>query len=81
MNRTEEPVVFLGAIPGVFTAALAVLLAFGVDITEEQVATLLGLVAALIAAVTAIQRNRVWPDAKVQEIMDADSIIADAELR
>ena len=79
MNSTEEPVALLGAIPVVVTAVLGLLLAFGVDLTDEQVGAILGVISALIVAVTAIQRNKVWPDAKVQEIMDADSVIASAE--
>ena len=81
MNSTDEPVALLGAIPTLVTAVLGLLLAFGIDLTDEQVGAILGVVAALIVAVTAIQRSKVWPDAKVQQILDADSVIASAERR
>lgn len=56
-----EPVATLGAIPILVTAVLALLIAFGVDLSEAQVAAIFGVISALIAVVTAVQRNKVTP--------------------
>lgn len=79
--RQREPVALLGAVSTVIPALLALLVAFGVDLTEAQTAAILGVLAAITAALTGVQRNSVYPAQKVDEVLDADSIIVRAEGR
>lgn len=78
---TNEPVAALGAIPILVTAVLSLLVAFGVSLNDAQTAALLGVTSAVIAVVTALQRNRVYPAAKVEDMLDAEVVIAQAEPR
>jgi hypothetical protein len=60
MNR--EPLLTIGTITSVLAAALALIVAFGVPLTDGQVQALLGLAAALApVAVALFARSRVTP--------------------
>ncbi len=66
MNPTTEPVRLGALIIGVIGAALALLVAFGVDLSADQQTAILGFAAAVIAMASAIGvgewvRNRVTP--------------------
>lgn len=70
----SEPAVVVGLITAVVTAVVAVLVAFGVDLTTEQQVAILGLVAAVAPIVAAIlTRGRVTPAAAVAARVDPDS--------
>lgn len=77
----REPVALLGALAALVPAILALVVAFGVDLSDEQTAALLGVVAAITAAVTGAQRASVYPAGKVNEVMAAESVIGAAERR
>ena len=58
----NEPAITIGTITAAVAAVLALLIAFGVDLTDEQTAAILGLVAAVGPIVAAIlTRRRVTP--------------------
>jgi spore maturation protein SpmB len=81
-SRTaSEPVAALGAIPILVTAVLSLAVAFGVSLDDAQTAAVLGVTSAVIAVVTAMQRNKVYPAGKVEGIMDAESVISEAANR
>jgi hypothetical protein len=77
--RQREPVALLGTFIAAIPAVLALLVAFGVDLNDEQTAAILGVLAALTGGATAVQRQQVYPARKVEEIMDAEAVIAQAE--
>lgn len=71
----REPVALLGALSTIVPAVLALVVAFGIDLSDEQAAAILGVVAAITAAVTGVQRASVYPAAKVDEIIDAEAVL------
>lgn len=68
----REPALILGLVQTV----LALVLAFGVEVTSEQAAGILAVTAAVLALVT---RQVVYAPSTVDEVMDADAIIGEAE--
>lgn len=64
-----EPAVIIGSITAVVTAILALLVAFGMDISPDQQAAILGMVAAVAPIVAAVFiRQRVFSPATTQRI-------------
>lgn len=62
IDLSSEPVALANALLGLFQALLAVLIVFGVELTDEQIAALMAFVAALVVMVNAyLVRNRVTP--------------------
>ena len=58
----REPLITAGAITGAVTAVIALVVAFGVDVTEDQQAAILGVVAVIAPAVVALwSRRKVTP--------------------
>lgn len=62
---SNEPVTIGGVILGLVTATLALLMAFGLELSQDQVAAILGFTTALIAVVTFIVRSKVTPTSKL----------------
>lgn len=65
----NEPVLVGGAVTGLVTATLALLVAFGVDLDSAQQAAILGFVTALIAVVAFLVRRKTWGPVTVAEAM------------
>lgn len=57
----SEPAALTNGIIALVTAALALLVAFGVDVTQEQSAAILGFVAAVVAFAGFFIRSKVTP--------------------
>lgn len=73
MNRlTNEPALLIG----LGEALLALVVAFGVDLTVEQTAAVL---AAIVAVGSLLTRQIVYGPKTVDEVMDADAVISAAE--
>lgn len=67
-TNTTEPAVIVGAISAVVAAILALLVAFGFDITPDQSVAILGVVAAVGPFVAALViRRKVTPNVNVVE--------------
>src|SRR5690625_3151403 len=68
---TTEPVSIGGGVIALVAAVLPVLVLFGVDLTEAQIAGIQGVVVAVVALVTLVLRGKVTPDIKVAERVNA----------
>jgi len=68
---TTEPVSIGGGVIALVAAVLPVLVLFGVDLTEAQIAGIQGVVVAVVALVTIVMRGKVTPDIKVVERVGA----------
>lgn len=67
-TNTTEPTVIVGAISAVVAALMALLIAFGIDITPDQTVAVLGVVAAVGPFVAALFiRRKVTPNINVVE--------------
>ena len=65
----KEPARIIGAITGAATAIIALLVAFGLDLTQEQQAAILGVVAVVAPVVAGVViRQHVYPPATVDRI-------------
>lgn len=71
MNPSSEPVGWAGATTAVAVAAIPLLRAFHVNITEDQANAILGFLAAAIVFLTLAVRARVTPTDKAQNVVDA----------
>lgn len=65
----NEPVVAGGLVTGFVTAALALVIAFGVNLTQEQQVAILGFVTALIALVAWLVRRKTYGPETVKSAM------------
>ena len=63
---SNEPVTIGGVIIGLVTATLALLMAFGLELSQDQVAAILGFTTALIAVITFVVRSKVTPTSKLK---------------
>lgn len=64
-----EPAAIIGGITAFVTAVLALLVAYGVDISQTQQTAILGLVAVVAPLIAALAiRFKVWSPASVQEV-------------
>ena len=70
MTPANEPVSFNGAITALAVAAIPLLRAFGVNVTEDQSSAILAFLAALIVFGTLIVRSRVTPVKKANDLID-----------
>ena len=62
MSKKSEPLVYRGLVTATVAAVLSGLIAFGVDISADQKAALLGIVASVSALVVAVwSRGEVTP--------------------
>ncbi len=66
MDVKNKPVVVGSVVTGFVTAALALLVAFGVDLTSSQQVAILGFVTALIALVAFLVRRKTYGPVTVQ---------------
>lgn len=67
----REPVALVGAIQGVIIATLAVLTGFGiVSWSEQQMGLILALTLAVMNALQAFARSKVWSPASVRKLLD-----------
>lgn len=69
MDVKNEPVVVGGLVTGLVTAVLALIIAFGVDLSQEQQVAILGVVTALIALVAFLVRRKTYGPVTVQNAM------------
>jgi hypothetical protein len=67
----QEPVAVGGSLTAIAVAAIPVLRAFGVNVTEDQATAVLGLLAALIAFGTLLIRSLVTPVEKANDVINA----------
>lgn len=67
MGSTREPLVTNGSIIAIITAVLALVVAFGVDLTTDQQVAILGVTATVVPVVLAlVTRGQVTPVASPQ---------------
>lgn len=67
----REPATIIGAITAVVSAVLALLVAFGMDVSEDQQAAILGVVAAVAPLVAGVLiRSKVWSPASVDKVIE-----------
>ena len=73
MNR--EPVAIIGAVTAAATAILALVVAFGLDVSPDQQAAILGVVAVLAPlTATLVTRSWVYAPATVERLASGDPI-------
>lgn len=74
----REPSVVIGLVTTAVAAVLALLVAFGIDVTAEQQVAILGVIAGVGPLLAGILiRRKVTPDARVVEHLDAvDAVVA-----
>ena len=78
----NEPAITAGGLSALVAAVIALLVAFGAQITTEQREATLGLVAVLApVAVAVLIRPHVIPVAKIEAVPLAASALRDAEFR
>ena len=71
MNR--EPVAIIGAVTAAATAILALVVAFGLDVSPDQQAAILGVVAVLAPlTATLVTRSWVYAPATVERLTPGD---------
>lgn len=71
MNMQTEPARIIGLVSAAVASILALLIAFGVGLSEEQVAAVLGVIAGAGPLVTALViRGKVYAPATVKRIAD-----------
>jgi hypothetical protein len=71
MNLQTEPAQLIGYITAAVSAAIALLVAFGVDLTDDQTAAILGIVAVAAPIISGIiTRSKVYAPASVEKIAD-----------
>ena len=69
-NLTTEPSVIIGGITAFVTAAIGLLVAFGLDITDEQKNAILAMTAVLAPVIASVViRSKVYAPATVREIV------------
>lgn len=78
---STEPAAIIGAITGLVTAVLALIVAFGIDLDTSQQAAILGLVAALAPIIAGIiTRQAVFSPQTTQRIANAAAETGVAEV-
>ena len=71
-----EPLISISSIVAAATAVIALLVAFGVPLTEDQKVAILGLVGVLAPVIVAlVTRGRVTPNAAVVEGLNSSGIV------
>ena len=71
-----EPLISISSIVAAATAVVALLVAFGVPLTEDQKVAILGLVGVLAPVIVAlVTRGRVTPNAAVVEGLNSSGIV------
>jgi hypothetical protein len=71
MTQRSEPAVITGIITAFVTAAIGLLVAFGLDITEDQTNAILGMTAVLAPIIAALViRSQVFAPDTVRDLID-----------
>ena len=71
-----EPLISVSSIVAAATAVVALLVAFGVPLTEDQKVAILGLVGVIAPVIVAlVTRGKVTPNAAVVEVLDGSGIV------
>ena len=71
-----EPLISVSSIVAAATAVVALLVAFGVPLTEDQKVAILGLVGVLAPVIVAlVTRGKVTPNAAVVEVLNGSGIV------
>ena len=71
-----EPLISISSIVAAATAVIALLVAFGVPLTEDQKVAILGLVGVLAPVIVAlVTRGKVTPNAAVVEALNGSGIV------
>lgn len=77
----EEAAISVGSITAAVTAVLALLVAYGFDISQEQQTALLGVVAVLAPVIVGIvTRSKVYSEASAQKIANSSATTQDATI-
>ena len=72
----HEPLISISSIVAGATAVIALLVAFGVPLTEDQKVAILGLVGVLAPVIVAlVTRGKVTPNAAVVEVLNGSGIV------
>ena len=72
----HEPLISISSIVAGATAVIALLVAFGVPLTEDQKVAILGLVGVLAPVIVAlVTRGKVTPNAAVVEVLNCSGIV------
>lgn len=78
----KEPAQIVGIITGIVTAVIALAIAYGADISEDQKAAILGMVAALAPVISGIvTRSQVFAPSSVQRIANKSASTGDATIQ
>lgn len=76
ITPTSEPVLTTAGITAAVAAVIALIVAFGVELSEVQTTAILGVVAVLAPLVVTIARRYVTPNDKVVELDDGGMVVA-----
>lgn len=72
-NAPSEPLLTAGTIVTVFSAVLAAVVSFGLDVSDDQQAKLLGVLLVLAPLlVAAVGRLRAWSPASVRKLVEQE---------
>lgn len=74
----SEPVITTASVTAAVSALIALLVAFGVDLSEAQTTAILGVVAVAAPLVVIVARRWVTPTQDVVERRDGDEVVAGA---
>lgn len=79
MNR--EPAVIIGSVVALVDAALIAIVAFGVDLTKEQTAAVMGVASGIATLIGAyVTRGKVWSPESVEEAIDEATALPPMDL-
>ena len=80
-GMATEPAAIIGTITAIVTALIAFAVAFGINLSDDQQAAILGLVAALAPIVAALlTRRKVYSTASTQKIANRSAETRDATI-
>lgn len=76
-----EPALSVGTITAAVTAVIGLLVAFGIDLTQDQQVAILGMAAVIAPAIVAIiTRAKVYSPASTQKISNDSALTGDATI-
>lgn len=77
----EEPALSVGSITAAVTAVIALLVAYGFDISDQQQTAILGVVAVLAPVIAAaVTRSKVYSEASTQKAANKAAVTGDATI-
>lgn len=78
---SKEPAALVGMITGLVSAVIALAIAYGVDISDDQQAAIMGLVAALAPIIAGIvTRSKVYSPSTTQSLVNKAAATQDATI-